>query len=380
MHSRKIILFAALLGTACLLPLTSSAHRVTKPERPRMEVVFVLDTTGSMGGMIAGAKQKVWAIANKLKSARPTPEISFGLVGYRDRGDAYVTKVYGLTTDLDDVYNNLHAFEAQGGGDEPESVNEALHDAVCDLQWSTDSEVLRVIFLVGDARPHMDYQDDVKYADTCALANKKGILINTIQCGRLTGTEKIWREIASKTNGTYAAILQDGGSIKIETPFDQQISELNIRLDSTIILYGSRAEQASAARNKELLGRLSSEAMADRSSYLAKSEPAAVVSGGGDLIVEIINGREDVSSLDEDKLDPKLQSMPVRKRNELIAQKVKERQEIQAELNNLVAKRDALVAEKLKKLEGTDGVLELNAFEVLEKQAADKGYEFEKKD
>jgi hypothetical protein len=59
---------------------------------------------------------------------------------------------------------------------------------------------------------------------------------------------------------------------------------------------------------------------------------------------------------------------------------VKERQVIQAELAELVTKRDALVAEKLKKLEGTEGVLELNAFEVLEKQATDKGFEFEKKD
>ena len=141
--------------------------------RPRMEVVFVLDTTGSMSGMIAGAKQKIWAIANRLKSAQPTPEIRFGLVGYRDRGDDYVTKVFGLTGDLDEVYTHLYAFEANGGGDEPESVNEALYKAVRDLQWSTDPAVLRVIFLVGDARPHMDYPDDIKYPETCRLANRK---------------------------------------------------------------------------------------------------------------------------------------------------------------------------------------------------------------
>ncbi|MDI1319903.1 MAG: VWA domain-containing protein, partial [bacterium] len=87
----------------------------------------------------------------------------------------------------DDVYTNLYAFQAEGGGDEPESVNEALHKAVRDLQWSTDPSVLRVIFLVGDARPHMDYQDDVKYPETCRLANEKGILIDTLQCGRLEG-------------------------------------------------------------------------------------------------------------------------------------------------------------------------------------------------
>ncbi len=374
-----------LLGTlaaACsfsCLPALANVTADRSPARPRMEVVFVLDTTGSMSGMIAGAKQKIWAIANKLKSAQPTPEIRFGLVGYRDRGDEYVTKEFGLTTNLDEVYTHLYAFEAKGGGDEPESVNEALHKAVRDLQWSTNPAVLRVIFLVGDARPHMDYPDDVKYPETCRLANQKGILINTLQCGRLDGTEAVWRDIASKTNGTYAAILQDGGTVKIDTPYDQEIIRLNLELNSTIILYGSKAEQANAAANKSVLASLSSEAMSDRSSYFSKSEAGSVIAGGGDLVVEIMNGRESLAKLDERKLDPKLQAMPAPERNELIDKKVSERRALQSELNALVAKRDAEVAEKLKELKGTDGVLELSAFEVLESQAKDKGYRFEKK-
>ena len=380
MNLIKITSFAALVGTACFMPLTSSAHRVPVRERPRMEVVFVLDTTGSMGGMIAGAKQKIWAIANKLKSARPTPEISFGLVGYRDRGDDYVTRVHGLSTNLDEVYRNLQSFQALGGNDEPESVNEALHKAVRDMQWSSDPRVMRVIFLVGDARPHMDYQDDVKYSETCRLANKKGILINTLQCGRLSGTETVWREIASKTNGTYGAILQDGGTVRIDTPFDEQIREINLRLNSTIILYGSRAEQANAAGNKAAVDTLSAEAMADRASYFGKaaaSEPGAVVTGGGDLVADIISGREKAGEIDEKKLDPKLQKMPAPAREALIAKKVEERQRLQTELNDLVAKRDADVSRQMKELEGTEGALELNAFETLEQQAAAKGYEFE---
>lgn len=378
----KFFLLAALVAAASIPVSRLSAHDAVAPghrmARPRMEVVFVLDTTGSMSGMIAGAKQKIWAIANKLKSARPTPEIRFGLVGYRDRRDAYVTRVFGLTGNLDEVYTNLYGFEAQGGGDEPESVNEALHRAVRDLQWSTDPEVLRVVFLVGDARPHMDYQDDVKYPETCRLANERGILINTLQCGRLSGTEQAWREIASLTNGTYGAILQDGGTIKIETPYDQEIIRLNIQLDSTIILYGSKAEQASAAKNKSVLASLSSEAMADRSSYLGKGEAGAVMSGRGDLVVEVMNGRESVDKLDEKKLAPELQVMAPAARQELIAQKVEERRKLQSELAELVAKRDAAVADKLKSLEGKDGVLELDAFRTLEAQAKEKGYRFEK--
>lgn len=379
MNLRSILLFAALLGAACSLPVRLSAHDYAAPDRPRMEVVFVLDTTGSMSGMIAGAKQKVWAIANKLKSARPTPEIRFGLVGYRDRGDAYITKLFGLTSNLDEVYTNLFAFQADGGGDEPESVNEALHKAVRDLQWSTDASVLRVIFLVGDARPHMDYQDDVKYPETCRLANEKGILINTLQCGRLDGTETVWREIASRTNGLYAAILQDGGTVRIETPYDREIQRLNLELNATIILYGSKADQANAAKNREVLASLSSEAMGDRSSYLSKGEAGSVVSGGGDLVVEVMNGRQQLESLDVKQLDEKLQTMPAPARQVYIEKKVAERRTLQAELNAVVAKRDAVVAEKLKELGGKDGVLELDAFRVLESQAKDKGYKFEEK-
>lgn len=374
---------AALLAVTAIALPSLSAHETNREERmltrPRMEVVFVLDTTGSMSGMIAGAKQKIWAIANKLKSAQPTPEIRFGLVGYRDRHDEYVTKVFGLTSNLDEVYTNLYAFEAQGGGDEPESVNEALHKAVRDLQWSSDPAVLRVIFLVGDARPHMDYQDDVKYPETCRLANEKGILINTLQCGRLSGTEEAWRAIAGLTNGTYAAILQDGGSVKIETRYDTEIIRLNVELNSTIILFGSKAEQANAAKNTAVLASLAPEAVADRSSYLGKSEAGSVIAGRGDLIVEVMNGRQLAESVDVKQLDEKLQAMPAAERTALIAAKVEKRRALQAELNALVAKRDTEVADKLKAMDGKDGVLELNAFQVLETQAKEKGYRFEKK-
>ena len=72
--------------------------------KPRIEVCFVLDTTGSMGGLIEGAKQKIWSIANEMISAKPTPELKLGLIGYRDRGDEYVVKSFQLTDDIDSIY------------------------------------------------------------------------------------------------------------------------------------------------------------------------------------------------------------------------------------------------------------------------------------
>src|SRR5262245_19358098 len=79
---------------------TQVANNETRIAAPtatkRVEVVFVLDTTGSMGGLIAAAKEKIWSIASTLAQAKQAPEIQMGLVAYRDRGDAYVTQVVDL--------------------------------------------------------------------------------------------------------------------------------------------------------------------------------------------------------------------------------------------------------------------------------------------
>src|SRR5262245_59887548 len=188
-------LFLATAATVALVPdrpaatvATNPVHPPVKPvaltnERAKIEVVFVLDTTGSMAGLIQAAKEKIWSIATTMASAQPAPEIRMGLVAYRDRGDAYVTRVIDLTTDIDSMYAKLMDLQAEGGGDGPESVNEALAKAVNAESWSQDGSTYKLIFLVGDAPPHMDYQDDVKYPQTLELAGKKGIIVNTIQCG-----------------------------------------------------------------------------------------------------------------------------------------------------------------------------------------------------
>jgi Mg-chelatase subunit ChlD len=382
--TRNTILLAVAAAATCGWPQMLSASvaaatTATMSDRPRMEVVFVLDTTGSMGGMIAGAKRKIWAIANKLKSAEPTPEIRFGLVGYRDRGDEYVTRVHDLSANLDDVSTQLQAFLAGGGGDEPEAVNEALRCAVHDLHWSGEAGVLRVVFLVGDARPHMDYNDDVKYPETCRLAGERGVLINTLQCGQSDATESVWRDIARRTGGTYAQLLQSGGAMDMGTRYDGDIVGLNLALDATIIPYGTPADRENATRNRALLTSLSAEGVADRSSFLGKTEFGAILVSKVDLVVEILSGRMGVEEVDPGKLDPKLAALPTAERNALITGRVEERGRLQKLLLDLAGKRDVAVAAKLESRAGEDGALELSAFEVLETQAEGKGFRFPKK-
>src|SRR5678815_1902805 len=140
------------LFVTCLFPAFSrGAHAedalVPKVKKPKVEIVFVIDTTGSMGGLIDGAKRKIWAIANEVQKAQQKPELRVGLVAFRDQGDEYVTRASPLTTDLDKVYTTLMGLSADGGGDTPEDVNAGLDAALTTMKWTDDKDTLKMIFL-----------------------------------------------------------------------------------------------------------------------------------------------------------------------------------------------------------------------------------------
>src|SRR5262245_15517655 len=243
---RLLSRWPAVLALALILSAPSATRAQDKKpaKKPQVEVVFCLDTTGSMGGLLDGAKAKIWSISNQIASGKPTPNLKIGLVAYRDKQDAYVTQVTDLTDDLDAVYAKLKTFQAQGGGDTPEHVNKALADAVGQVKWSTDTKTLRIIFLVGDAPPHMDYTDDVKYPDTCKKACETGIIINTVQCGGDPNCQKIWRDVAVKAEGSYVQIGQDGDVTPVvSTPFDKRLGEINTELARSTLVFGAERDR-----------------------------------------------------------------------------------------------------------------------------------------
>ena len=82
-----VLIYPTIRGHATSVATTNTTRVVPPAGTKRVEVVFVLDTTGSMGGLIAAAKEKIWSIASTLAQAQQAPEISMGLVAYRDRGD-----------------------------------------------------------------------------------------------------------------------------------------------------------------------------------------------------------------------------------------------------------------------------------------------------
>jgi hypothetical protein len=150
-----------------------------------------------MGGLLEGAKQRIWGIVNEVMQSASHPSVRVGLVAYRDRGDEYVSRVLPVTADLDQVYSTLMSYRAEGGGDGPENVRRALADGVRSAGWSPRTQgIAQIIFLVGDAPLHDDYQDEPSTAATTAEAVKAGMIVNTIQCGNTPGTQTVWQAIA----------------------------------------------------------------------------------------------------------------------------------------------------------------------------------------
>jgi von Willebrand factor type A domain len=179
------------------------------PATPRLDVLFLLDATGSMGDEIGQIQQTIVSIAERIDQIQPRPELRFALVSYRDRGDDYVTRVDDFTTDVAVFQQRLLSTRADGGGDEPESLNEGLHAATQRVSWADDA--VRLSFLVADAPPHLDYAQDYDYGREAQVAVSKGIKVYTIAASNSSDeAEYVMRQISQQTLGhfiflTYAA-------------------------------------------------------------------------------------------------------------------------------------------------------------------------------
>jgi Mg-chelatase subunit ChlD len=375
-----IALFALTVGAVAYYPQlkakpvqidTTVSQHITA-QRPVVDVVFVLDTTGSMSGLIETAKEKIWSIASTMASAQPTPDIRIGLVGYRDKGDQYVTKIVNLSDDLDSVYARLMEFQAGGGGDTPESVNKALYDAVHNMSWSKADQAYQVIFLVGDAPPHMDYHE-VQYPATIAAANEKGIVINTIQSGNIPTTVVPWTTIASLGQGKFFQVDQTGGSVAYESPFDKEIADLSAKLDATRLYYGSEEErermEVKVAATESITAAASTTALARRGVFNSGEAGRENLLGEKELVDAIASGDVELEAIEETNLPAALKPMAPEEQKAYVQQLAGERADIQRQIRSLADDRDQFIAKKVEEAGGMEDSLDAKLYEAVKDQA-----------
>ncbi|MBK8972643.1 MAG: VWA domain-containing protein [Hahellaceae bacterium] len=352
------------VGVAPQIDIQAPGHR------PKIEVVFVLDTTSSMSNLIESAKQQIWSIATTLASGDPAPLIKMGLIGFRDKQDDYVTKVFPLSDDLDTLYAHLMDFEAQGGGDAPEHVNQALFEAVNQMSWSQDERTYRTIFLVGDAPAHEDYADSPQWPDIAKLAKSRGITLNTVLAGNDGAASAQFRQIAALAGGDYLTIGQNVATLTA-TPFDDQIAKLSYEMDDTRVFFGDVAErkalEAKSESTRKIYASAPAAALASRADYNASEAGLANFTAGKDLVDAYQKGRVDLEVLPATALPSEMQAMSLEERQTELTQKAEKRKSLEKDLKILTEQRQAYLDKNAKE----DGAAGLNP--ILETAKAQAG-------
>jgi hypothetical protein len=177
----------------------------------QLDVAFVVDATGSMGDEIHHLKLDLDTFIKTISLRNKDINLRLGSVFYRDRGDEYVYRVSPFSSNSHVTDNFILDQKAAGGGDFPEALDEALKQAVLNMNWSSTARA-RIIFLMLDAPCHPDeptYDTLQKYV---AMAAAKGIRIVPVACsGTDKFTEFMLRNMALLTNGKYLFLTNHSG-------------------------------------------------------------------------------------------------------------------------------------------------------------------------
>jgi len=199
---------------------------VAQSQRAKLDLVFLVDATGSMDDEIDKLRASLKDIVRQINGLPSQPDLCLGLVAYRDRGDDFLIKAHDLTNSVDGFQGALNQLRAAGGGDYPEAMNEALDDTVRNISWRGDGAT-RLVVLVADAPPHLDY-GGVQYDESMMAALGKGIKIFSVGASGLDKQgEYIQRQIAQYTGGrfvflTYANARDPSSGPGRETVHDVQ--------------------------------------------------------------------------------------------------------------------------------------------------------------
>ncbi|HRJ44012.1 MAG TPA: VWA domain-containing protein, partial [Caldilineaceae bacterium] len=181
-------------------------------ERTQLDLLFLVDATGSMSDEIEKLTNSIAEIADQIDGLPEQPSVRYSLVSYRDRGDAYVVKAEEFTSHLNLFQKQLSRLRADGGGDYPEALNEALHTALHNSDW-TGEDAVRLVILVADAPPHLDYQERFAYDTDMIEAVRMGVKIFPVGASGLDEQgEYIFRQMAQFTGGKFVFLTYEDGA------------------------------------------------------------------------------------------------------------------------------------------------------------------------
>ena len=340
-----------------------------------IKVALLLDTSNSMDGLIDQAKAQVWDLVNELSYAKcgtKKPNLEIALYEYgNDRlssYEGYIKQVLAFSDDLDEISKELFSLTTNGG---EEYCGQVINTSLNQLSWGQNADDLKLIFIAGN-EPFT--QGKINYRKVAANAKEKGITINTIFCGDYNlGISTYWKDGADLTYGDYMAINQNNKTVHIASPYDDEILQLNQKLNKTYVAYGKKAKQKMELQaEQDSNARYYSKANAvkrtvSKSSHLYKNKSWDLVDA--EELNEVV-----IEDLDSESLPDTLKGKSTTEIKAYIDQKREERTSIQKQIQELNHNRKMYVI-KQKKNKTND--LENAMTKAIKEQAKKKSYIWE---
>jgi hypothetical protein len=340
-----------------------------------IEVAILLDTSSSMNGLIDQTKSQLWKMINEFGKAKDqngeTPRLKISLYEYGNSNlspqENYIRQISPFTSELDVISEQLFSLKTNGGS---EYAGAVIEDAVKKLEWSDDSNNLRIVLIAGN-EPFT--QGPINYKESIANARNKDVIVNTIFCGNYEeGVQTEWKNGALLGGGQYFNIDQDQKVIHIDAPQDEQILRLNEKLNKTYFGYGEKGKKNEMRQEEQdsLNEFLGSANLAERA--ISKSSQN-YVNDSWDIVEGVEKKVIHLEDLEEEDLPEEMKGMTPEEMEIFIAEQLEERKKIQSEIQKLSVARSEYIEEERKKLTGEDNTIDSAINKIIFDQVKEKG-------
>ncbi|MBR9915385.1 MAG: VWA domain-containing protein [Algicola sp.] len=378
-------LFKTMTWVFCLISMLSCDAKVkttskeiafntkVKPAKKQfIKVALLLDTSNSMDGLIDQAKAQLWDIVNELSYARcaeQKPNLLIALYEYGNDGlnseEGFIRQVLSFSNDLDVISEKLFSLTTNGGN---EYCGQVIQTSLNQLEWGDDPDDLKLVFIAGN-EPFS--QGKVNYQDAAKQAHKNDISVNTIFCGDYNqGIATYWKDGADLSHGNYMAINHNHATTYVATPYDDQILQLNHKLNNTYIAYGETGKQKMALQSEQdekAYGYSQENAVSrtvSKSSHLYKNSR-------WDLVDAEKEGTVQLDQLKKEALPEALRKMSASELEAYIKHKREERDKVQKDIQKLNEQRRQFISSQQK---SNDNGLESAMIKAIKTQAKAKKY------
>ncbi len=358
-----------------------SAQEEIKPNegQSKVQLAILLDTSGSMSGLIEQTKTQLWKVVNTFIGAKQNGQIPFVEVALYEYGAGnsnpnYIRAIQPLTRDLDQISEDLFALKTSGS---QEYCGAVIAEATKILKWDASPDVYKAIFIAGNESFTQGSVDPTK---ACQDAIANGIIVNTIHCGdEQEGIKGGWKSGALLADGNFLVINHNAAIVHIEAPQDAEIVDFNEKLNKTYIAYGKTGARKLASQTAQDGNALQKEKSGAAVGRAVTKASKNYWNASWDLVDATKEKGFDWAKVKEEDLPEEMKKLNLEERKKFVAKKEAERGEVQKQIQTLNDARKKFVAEKRRETaEDGEETLDVAVTKTVRDQAAKKGYQFKK--